>query len=189
MQYICGIDEAGRGPLLGPMVIAAVVLDEGQVIEGVKDSKKIKSKKKRDDLFLKIHRAAKKVVVKVVDSIRIDVLGLQNAWETAVICAIQDCQDEYPAAQVIVDGNIYPVHKSILLPVRAEPKADNTYCSVAAASIVAKWFQVFWMESFHAKHPEYNAIKHNGYGTKEHMEALKKYGFSKDHRLSFEVQL
>lgn len=189
MQYLCGIDEAGRGSILGPLVVASVVLKEGQTIEGVKDSKKIKSASVRDELFHKINLEAEQVIVKVMDSIRVDVLGIGPAWETAVICAIQECQETYPSAQVIVDGNVCPVHKLIHLPVRAEPKADDKYCAVSAASIVAKWFQVFWMEQFHNEYPEYGAAKHKGYGTSEHVEALKKHGFTRHHRGSYKVKV
>lgn len=190
MKFICGIDEAGFGTLLGPLFVSGVILEKDQVIPGVKDSKKIKSVDKMVQLWLDILKNAKFVSLRSVDSKVIDSLGVRKAWDVVVTQVMLDCQQECMGVPIVVDGSRYPRHKSILgLNVRAESKADSKYMAVSAASIVAKANQIMWMERFGLENTQFTTGTHRGYGTMVHLEEIKKHGYTQQHRRSFKTKI
>lgn len=177
---IAGIDEAGRGPLAGPVVAAAVILPKGCLIEGVNDSKKI-SEKKRERLYDDIVNNAISFGVGIVDNNVIDEINILNATRQVMHIAINNLEivPEYILidAEKKVDTNNIPY-----LPII---KGDALSISIAAASIIAKVTRDRIMREYDTIFPEYGFEKHKGYGTKKHIEAIKQYGASKIHRQSF----
>ena len=177
---VCGVDEAGRGPLAGPVCAAAVILDPDSPIEGLDDSKKL-SPKKRDLLFDEILRKALAYSVAFADVEEIEEHNILEATFIAMNRAISELD---PAADfAVIDGNRIP--RGIALPALAVVKGDSKSASVAAASILAKVTRDRLMEEMDKKYPVYGFSKHKGYGTKEHTELIKKYGPCKIHRKSF----
>ena len=178
-KYICGVDEAGRGPLCGPVVAAAVILKKGDIIEGVNDSKKL-SEKKREKLYDDIINHAVSVGVGISDVDVIEKLNILNATKKAMCEAISnlDIKPEY----VLIDGN-QPIDISI--PFDTVVKGDLKSESIAVASIIAKVTRDRLLREYDKKYPEYGFAKHKGYGTKAHIEAIKKYGLTPIHRPSF----
>ena len=178
-KLIAGVDEAGRGPLAGPVFAAAVILPEGCIIEGIDDSKKL-SEKKREQLFDEICEKAIAYSIQSIDEKTIDKVNILNA----VFLAMNNAVDNLSPSPdyVIVDGNII---KGMTLPHETVIKGDANSISIAAASILAKVSRDRLIKELSDKYPEYNLAKHKGYGTKEHIEAIKKYGPSEIHRLSF----
>lgn len=176
---ICGIDEAGRGPLAGPVFAAAVILPEGCAIEGLNDSKKL-SEKKREALFDVIKEKAISWSVASVDEKTIDEINILQATYLAMKKAVQGL--DVPADYALVDGNRMPP-----LSIRGETivKGDGKSPSIAAASILAKVSRDRFMLEIDKKYPQYQFAKHKGYGTKLHYEMLEKYGISDCHRLTF----
>lgn len=179
-SIICGVDEAGRGPLAGPVFAAAVILDEDCIIEGLNDSKKL-SEKKRELLFDEIIQKAKSYSISAVDEKVIDDINILQATFLAMKRAVEGL-DLCPEIAVI-DGNRVPPE----LPCEgiALVKGDSKCSSVAAASILAKVSRDRYMCMLDKKYPEYDFKKHKGYGTKAHYEAINKCGISPVHRLSF----
>ncbi len=179
--YACvaGVDEAGRGPLAGPVFAAAVILPEGEIIEGINDSKKL-SPKKRDELYDIIREKAIAVSSASVDEETIDEINILNATYLAMQKAVAGL-DPKPDF-VLVDGNRAPV-----LDIECDTlvKGDAKSISIAAASIVAKVERDRYIIEMAKKYPEYGFEKHKGYGTKEHCEAILKYGPSPIHRRTF----
>lgn len=178
-KYICGVDEAGRGPLCGPVVAAAVILKKGDIIEGVNDSKKL-SEKKREKLYDDIINHAVSVGVGISDVDVIEKLNILNATKKAMCEAISNLniKPEY----VLIDGN-QPIDISI--PFDTVVKGDLKSESIAVASIIAKVTRDRLLREYDKKYPEYGFAKHKGYGTKAHIEAIKKYGLTPIHRPSF----
>lgn len=178
-KYICGVDEAGRGPLCGPVVAAAVILKKDDKIEGVNDSKKL-SEKKREKLYDEIIKKAIAVGVGVSDVEVIEDINILNATKKAMCEAISNLKikPEY----VLIDGN-QPIDISI--PFDTVVKGDLKSESIAAASIIAKVTRDRLLREYDKKYPEYGFAKHKGYGTKAHIEAIKKYGLTPIHRPSF----
>lgn len=178
-KLVCGVDEAGRGPLCGPVVAAAVILKEGQKIEGVNDSKKI-SEKKREVVYKEIMDNALAIGVGIRDEKIIDEINILNATKEAMIDAINNLKikPEY----VLIDGN---QKIDINIPEETVVHGDAKSESIAAASIIAKVTRDHMIISLSNKYPEYNLSKNKGYGTKEHIEAIKKYGLSDIHRRTF----
>ena len=177
--WVCGTDEAGRGPLAGPVVAAAVILPEGLMIEGLDDSKKL-TEKKREKLYDIIREEAVSFAICEASVEEIDTLNILNASQLAMRRCVEKL---VPKPEVVlVDGNI-----ARDFPIIAEPviKGDALSPSIAAASILAKVTRDRMLVELDAQYPEYNFKKHKGYGTKEHIENLKKYGKSKIHRDSF----
>ncbi len=172
-MLICGIDEAGRGPLAGPLVVAGVVL--AKRVYKLDDSKKLTSTK-RQKLYEKIIQAARYEIV-IIDNDAIDRLGIS----ACITQALRQILSNLPADRYIFDGN------SKFGIDRIEPiiKADESIKEVMAASILAKVTRDRIMCEFDNKFPEYGFCKHKGYGTKEHIEAIKKYGLSPIHRKTF----
>lgn len=176
---ICGVDEAGRGPLCGPVVAAAVILPLGLYIEGLNDSKKL-SEKKRERLFDLICESA--IAYAIAES-SVEEINATNILE-ASLCAMRKAIASLPvpADYALIDGNIA---RDFPLPARAVVHGDAISPSIAAASILAKVTRDRMCVDLDRQYPQYGIIKHKGYGTKEHMEALRTYGPSPIHRVKF----
>ena len=178
-KYICGVDEAGRGPLCGPVVASAVILPKDICIEGVNDSKKL-SEKKREKLYDDIMTRALAVGVGISDVDVIEKVNILNATKLAMIQAINNLQ--ITPDYVIVDGN---QKIDITIPLDTVIKGDSKSESIACASIIAKVTRDRMLLKYDKAYPEYGFSKHKGYGTKLHIEAIKKYGITPIHRPSF----
>jgi ribonuclease HII len=175
---VCGIDEAGRGPLAGNVVAAAVILPMGLEIEGLNDSKKL-SEKKREALFDVITENAIYSIAWATPA-EIDELNILNATMLAMRRAVEGLPVKADFA--LIDGNC---SRGFEIPTQTIVKGDAKSMSVAAASILAKVTRDRLMLTYDEKYPQYNFKKHKGYGTKEHTLLLKQYGPSPIHRLSF----
>jgi len=178
-KYIAGIDEAGRGPLAGPVVAAAVILPENIFIKNLKDSKKLSSKQ-RDILYDEIKSKALAFGIGLSDEKCIDKMNILNATKNAMEQAINSL--EIKPDIIFIDAIKLD---RILLPQVSIIDGDNLSISIAAASIIAKVTRDRLIEEYDRIYPEYGFAKHKGYGTKEHIEAIKKYGICPIHRLSF----
>lgn len=178
-KNICGVDEAGRGPLAGPVCAAAVILKQGDIIEGVNDSKKL-SEKKREELFDIIKKRAVAYNVAWASVDEIENINILNATLLAMKRAVEGLK--IPADYVIIDGNKTP---KLNVPCEYIVKGDAKSMSIAAASILAKVSRDRLMVEYSKQYPEYKFEKHKGYGTKIHKEALLKYGACDIHRKSF----
>lgn len=178
-EYICGVDEAGRGPLCGPVVAAAVILPKHGCIEGVNDSKKI-SEKKREKLYDDIMNGAIAVGIGISDVDVIEKVNILNATKIAMKKAIESLsiKPDY----VLIDGN-QKIDIDILQETVVSGDAKSE--SIASASIIAKVTRDRMLRKFDEMYPEYGFAKHKGYGTKAHIEAIKKYGLTPIHRKSF----
>ena len=181
--HICGCDEAGAGPLAGPVYAAAVILPLGVEIDGLNDSKKL-TEKKREALFPVIQERAAAWAVAWVAAWEIDETDILSARMKAMQLAID--QLESRADFALVDGNRdHGRSAAILTPHRCLVKGDSLSASIAAASILAKVSRDHWMVKAAEEYPEYQFQKHKGYGTKLHYELLRTYGPSPIHRRSF----
>lgn len=178
-DIVCGVDEAGRGPLAGPVYAAAVVLKKGQTIEGVNDSKKL-SEKKREELFDKIVSECSALSVGTASEREIDEINILQATFLAMKRAVDGLSINPDIA--LVDGNQTP---PLDCAVKTVIKGDAKSESIAAASIIAKVSRDRYMKEMAAKYPEYQFEKHKGYGTKLHYEMIEKYGICEIHRKSF----
>ena len=178
-QPVCGIDEAGRGPLAGPVVAAAVILPEGCVIDGLDDSKKL-SPRKREQLFSVICEKAVAYGIAEVDHTRIDEINILQATFEAMRGAVAALA--VPAALALVDGNRSP---GLPIPEQCIVDGDALIPSIAAASILAKVTRDNFMEQMDAEYPEYGFARHKGYGTKAHYAAILAHGVCPIHRRSF----
>lgn len=176
---VCGVDEAGRGPLAGPVFAAAVVLGRGQIIDGVNDSKKL-SEKKREALFDKIKEEALCYSIASVDGKTIDEINILNATFLAMKKAVEGLEIKPDFA--MIDGNKTP---DLSIDCEAVVKGDANSVSIAAASILAKVSRDRYMLEMAEKYPEYKFEKHKGYGTKLHYQMLDEYGPSEIHRQTF----
>lgn len=178
-NLVCGVDEAGRGPLAGPVFAAAVILPESTTIDGLNDSKKL-SEKKRELLYDEIKAKAVAYGVASASEKEIDNINILNATFLAMQRAVNSLalQPNF----VLVDGNKTP---ELNMPSRAIIKGDSLSASIAAASILAKVERDRLMRTLSKKYPEYNFEKHKGYGTKLHIELIRKHGPSVIHRKSF----
>ena len=180
---ICGCDEAGAGPLAGPVYAAAVILPLGVVIPGLDDSKKL-SEKRREALFPVIQEAAAAWAVSWVDAQEIDQTDILSARMKAMQQAMD--QLEPKADFALIDGNRdHGRSFAITAPHRCLVKGDSLSASIAAASILAKVSRDRWMIQAAEKYPEYQFQRHKGYGTKLHYELLRRYGPSPIHRRTF----
>lgn len=178
-NIVCGIDEAGRGPLAGPVCAAAVILPDGCIIEGVNDSKKL-TEKKREQLFDVIKDTAVAYSIATADEKEIDEINILQATYLVMNRAFRGLSVRPDMA--LVDGNRDP---GLSIPTRTIVKGDANSMSIAAASILAKVTRDRFMLEMDKKYPEYQFAKHKGYGTKLHYEMLDKYGASEIHRMSF----
>lgn len=178
-KAVAGVDEAGRGPLAGPVYAAAVILPEGARLDGINDSKKL-SEKKREELFEKIKEVAVAYSICSVDEKEIDEINILNATHKAMNGAAKSL--EVSADYVIIDGNSI---KGMEIPHETVVKGDAKSISIAAASILAKVSRDRYITQMADKYPEYGFEKHKGYGTKAHTDAILKYGISPIHRKTF----
>ncbi len=176
---ICGVDEAGRGPLAGDVYAAAVIFDEDTVIDGINDSKKL-SEKKREVLFDEIIEKAKAYYIATASIEEIEQLNILNAAMLAMKRAVEGLKIKPQLA--LIDGNKSP---DIEIPAQTVIKGDAKSQSIAAASILAKVARDRYMKELDEKYPQYQFSKHKGYGTKLHYEMIEKYGISPVHRPSF----
>lgn len=179
VELICGVDEAGRGPLAGPVCAAAVILPRGMEIEGLNDSKKL-SEKKRVKLFDAICSEALSYGIAFASVEEIEELNILNASLLAMNRAIDKLSVK--PALALIDGNR---DSAINMPSRCVVKGDAKCADIAAASILAKVTRDRYMLEMAKKYPEYHFEKHKGYGTKLHYEALREFGPSEIHRHSF----
>jgi ribonuclease HII len=178
-NYIIGIDEAGRGPLAGPLVVSAVLLKKGTQLEGVNDSKQL-TKKRRDEARLQIEEVALEIVTLVIDEQTIDRLNIYQATKHAMESIITKFQ--HPVDYVLVDA----MKLESELPTLSIIKGDAKSISIAAASIIAKTTRDQIMDEWHLTYPLYGFDQHKGYGTKKHLEALKQHGPCDIHRKTYE---
>lgn len=176
---VCGIDEAGRGPLAGDVFAAAVIFDEGTVIEGINDSKKL-TEKKREQLFDEITAKARAYCIASASVEEIEGLNILQADFLAMERAYKGLGTT--AGIVLVDGNQLP---SIDAQMRYIIKGDARSASIAAASILAKVSRDRYMEQMAERYPQYGFDKHKGYGTKAHYAAVDEFGLCEIHRKSF----
>jgi ribonuclease HII len=176
---IAGIDEAGRGPLAGPVVSSAVVLKEGIAITGLRDSKRV-PEDERTSLFFAIQDAAIDIGIGIVGPQDIDRLNILRATRQSMQIAVEKLSIK--PDMLIIDALSLP---SVLIRQISPIKAENVSASVAAASIIAKYTRDKIMLDYHHEYPMYNFQKHKGYSTKEHIEMLQRYGPCPIHRKSF----
>ena len=179
-KAICGMDEVGRGPLAGPVVVAAVVmpLEADKLIDGVDDSKKL-TEKRREALYDKILAAAKAVSIIRVEPAEIDEINILNATKKAMRQAVEEIKDKADIA--FVDA----VKLDLPLPEVAIIKGDAKSYNIAAASIIAKVYRDRLMLEYDKEYPAYDFASNKGYGTAKHIAALKEYGATPIHRCSF----
>ena len=178
-SVVCGVDEAGRGPLAGPVYAAAVILPPNTIIEGVNDSKKL-SEKKREALFDVIRECALSYCVASASVEEIDQFNILNATYLAMQRAVQGLSPTPELA--LVDGNRLP---ALSMEAQAVVKGDSLSMSIAAASILAKVSRDRLMRQLSEQYPQYQLEKHKGYGTKLHMQLIQQYGPSDIHRKTF----
>ncbi|MEP0821469.1 MAG: ribonuclease HII [Ignavibacterium sp.] len=182
LTKIAGVDEAGRGPLAGPVVAAAVMFPQGLSIEGVDDSKKLPGKK-REELLAVIERNAVSIGVGVVDHETIDRVNILQASILAMRIAVEKLA---PAPEIVLaDGNSFS-HDTLKFENLID--GDARCFSIAAASIVAKVTRDRLMEEFDRLYPQYGFARHKGYCTREHIDAIKQLGFCDIHRRSFKLE-
>jgi ribonuclease HII len=180
-EHVAGVDEAGRGPLAGPVVAAAVILPKGVYIDGVNDSKKL-SAKQRDLLYHRIFEVALSIGVGIVSHEVIDRINIYQASILAMRKAIDKLT--LPPAIVLADGNSF---KHEALRYQNVIDGDAKSMTIAAASIVAKVTRDSLMREYHAQFPEYGFDRHKGYGTRLHVAALHQHGLCPIHRRTFHI--
>lgn len=178
-EFIAGIDEAGRGPLAGPVAAAAVIFDGSYRNPGIRDSKQC-SALQRERLFVEIKNAALSYAVCLISAKEIDAMGILNATKLAMRRAVLKLNPRpdfilIDAVSINLDG----------IPQKGIIRGDDKVFSIAAASILAKVTRDHLMMKAHAKYPEYGFDQHMGYATEIHLEAIKKYGPSPIHRMTF----
>ncbi|WP_343628635.1 ribonuclease HII [Roseateles sp.] len=176
---LCGVDEAGRGPLAGPVVAAAVILDDQNPIKGLGDSK-VLSEKKREQLFDEIRAKALCFCIAEATVEEIDQINILQATMLAMRRAVEGLR--LKPARVQVDGNRLPV---LRIPAEAIVKGDALVPAISAASILAKVHRDRFCLQMHEQYPQYGFDNHKGYGTREHLEALRLHGASAWHRQTF----
>ncbi|HAM39691.1 MAG TPA: ribonuclease HII [Elusimicrobia bacterium] len=179
-SIIAGVDEAGRGPLAGPVVSAAVILNKEIIIENLNDSKKL-SPKIRLAVYKEIIKNCIEYQVGIVDNFTIDRINILEATKLSMKTAIEKL-DTLPEL-AIIDGNQYI---DISIKQKNIISGDSKSASIAAASVIAKVTRDLMMDEFDKKYPEYGFAQHKGYGTEKHIAAIKKYGPCEIHRRSFE---
>ena len=179
-EYICGIDEAGRGPLAGPVVVAGVIMPKDSMIEGVNDSKKV-SEKKREKLYDVILEEALSYSVAIIGQDVIDEINILNATKQGVTKVVEEL-DVKPNL-ILVDALTHINTKGI--PYDSIIKGDAKCYNIAAASIIAKVTRDRIMREWDEIYPQYGFINHKGYGTAKHREAIKEYGPCPIHRKTF----
>ena len=183
-KLICGIDEAGRGPLAGPVVVGAVVMKPDSKLEWVNDSKKV-TEKRREILYDRIIEESLAWGVGIVSWDEIDDLNILNATKKGLTIALKQVVDKLQTKPDIVLVDALREIDTLGIPYQSIIKGDATCYSIACSSIIAKVTRDRIMREYDDAFPEYGFAKHKGYGTKEHIEASKKYGPCLIHRKSF----
>ena len=178
IKLIAGVDEVGRGPLIGPVVAAAVILPKDFHLDGLTDSKKL-SEKKREEFAKIIKEQAIAVGIGSISEKRIDEINIYEATKEAMIMAINNLNPK--PEHILIDA----MKLDIDIPFTSIIKGDLLSISISAASVVAKVERDHMMYELDKKYPEYDLKNNKGYGTKKHLEAIKKYGINKYHRLSY----
>ena len=177
-KYIAGVDEVGRGPLIGPVVAAAVILPENFILEGLTDSKKL-SEKKREIYYQIIKEQATSIGIGIISEKRIDEINIYEATKEAMIMAINNLNIK--PDHILIDA--MPLNLDI--PTTSIIKGDLLSISISAASVIAKVTRDHMLYEMDKEYPMYDLKNNKGYGTKKHIEAIKKYGITKYHRLSY----
>ena len=190
INSIAGIDEAGRGPLAGPVVVACVVMPKDSMIEGVNDSKKV-SEKKREKLFEEITKEALGYGIGIVSQEEIDKINILNATKEGLTSAIKELEKDlqekkrkFEKPEIILVDALTKIDTDHI-PYRSIIKGDSKSYSIAAASIIAKVTRDRIMRQWDEVYPMYGFEKHKGYGTSAHITAIKEYGLCPLHRRSF----
>lgn len=178
IEYIGGVDEVGRGPLIGSVVAACVVLPKGFILEGLTDSKKL-SEKKRDEFYNIIRENAVAIGIGMVDEKKIDEINIYEATKVAMKEAIKNTNIKLQ--HVLIDA----MPLDIDIDTTSIIKGDAKSISIAAASVIAKVTRDRMMYELDKKYPMYDLASNKGYGTKKHIDAIKEYGITKYHRISF----
>ena len=178
-MLIAGVDEAGRGPLAGPVVAAAVILDASRPIDGLNDSKKL-SAKKRELLFIEICEKAQSYAIAEASVAEIDEINILQASLLAMKRAVEALHIQ--PDQIRVDGTFCP---QVTMPAEAIIQGDSLIPAISAASILAKVYRDRMMDKMDETYPGYGFKNHAGYGTKKHLEALQNLGVTPIHRISF----
>ena len=176
---LAGVDEAGRGPLMGPVVAAAVILDELNPIKGLADSKKLTALQ-RDTLYDEIRAKALCCSIAMATAQEIDTLNILQATLLAMKRAVEGLR--LKPHKVLVDGNRLPI---LVILAEAIVKGDALVPAISAASILAKVYRDRWCADYHLQYPQYGFARHKGYGTAAHLAALREHGACPQHRRSF----
>lgn len=180
IKFIAGVDEVGRGPLVGPVVAACVVLPEEFNLDGLTDSKKL-SEKKRDFYFVEVKRQALGYGVGIIDEKKIDEVNIYEATKLAMKEAIEDCKKMCKIEHVLIDA--MPLELDV--DTTSIIKGDLKSITISAASVIAKVTRDRMLDELHEKYPMYDFKKNKGYPTKKHLEAIEEYGIIDEHRRSY----
>ncbi len=178
IELIAGVDEVGRGPLIGPVVAAAVILPKNFKLEGLTDSKKL-SEKKREEFYKVIKEEAISIGIGIIDEKRIDEINIYEATKEAMYEAINNLSIK--PEHILIDA----MKLDLDIPTTSIIKGDLLSISISAASVIAKVTRDHMVYVIDKEYPMYDLKNNKGYGTKKHMEAIKKYGITKYHRLSY----
>lgn len=178
INLIAGVDEVGRGPLIGPVVAAAVILPKNYKLEGLTDSKKL-SEKKREYFYEIIKKDALAIGIGIIDEKRIDEINIYEATKEAMYEAINNL--EIKPEHILIDA--MPLNLDI--PTTSIIKGDLLSITISAASVIAKVTRDHMLYEMDKEYPMYDLKNNKGYGTKKHLEAIKQYGITKYHRLSY----
>lgn len=178
IELIAGVDEVGRGPLIGPVVAAAVILPKNFKLEGLTDSKKL-SEKKREEFYKVIKEEAISIGIGIIDEKRIDEINIYEATKEAMYEAINNLSIK--PEHILIDA----MKLDLDIPTTSIIKGDLLSISISAASVIAKVTRDHMLYEIDKEYPMYDLKNNKGYGTKKHMEAIKKYGITKYHRLSY----
>lgn len=180
INFIAGVDEVGRGPLVGPVVAACVVLPDKFNLDGLTDSKKL-SEKKRDFFFDEIKRQALGIGIGIIDEKKIDEVNIYEATKLAMKMAISECNKQIKIEHVLIDA--MPLELDI--PTTSIIKGDLKSITISAASVIAKVTRDRMLYELDLKYPMYDFKNNKGYPTKKHLEAIAKYGIIPEHRRSY----
>lgn len=180
IKFIAGVDEVGRGPLVGPVVAACCVLPEEFNLEGLTDSKKL-SEKKRNFYFEEVKRQALGYGIGIIDEKKIDEVNIYEATKLAMKEAINECMKNCKVEHVLIDA--MPLELDV--PTTSIIKGDLKSITISAASVLAKVTRDRMLDELHEKYPMYDFKKNKGYPTKKHLEAIEEYGIIDEHRRSY----
>ena len=180
IEYIAGVDEVGRGPLVGPVVAACVVLPKEFNLDGLTDSKQL-SEKKRDFYFEEVKKQALGYGIGIIDEKKIDEVNIYEATKLAMKEAIEECKKTCKIEHVLIDA--MPLELDV--PTTSIIKGDLKSITISAASVIAKVTRDRMLDELHEKFPMYDFKKNKGYPTKKHLEAIEEYGIIDEHRRSY----